>query len=66
MKLRLLALIPAVILILLGLVWVLQGVGLLKGSFMTGQTMWEVIGFVVLVVGLAIGWFGLSGTRRHA
>jgi hypothetical protein len=66
MKVRLLALVPAVILVLLGLVWILQGVGLLKGSVMTGQTRWEVIGFVVLIVGLILGWFGLSGSRRHA
>jgi hypothetical protein len=66
MKPRLLLLIPAAIMVLLGLVWVLQGVGLLKGGFMTGQTTWEVIGFMAPLVGLALGWLGLAGSRRSA
>jgi hypothetical protein len=64
MVIRRLALIPAVILVLAGLVWILQGIGVIKGSFMTGSQTWEVIGFVVLIVGLIIGRFGLSRRRR--
>ena len=40
-----------VVAILVGLVWVGQGAGLIKGSFMTGSGMWLVIGLVLLVVG---------------
>jgi hypothetical protein len=64
MNARRLALIPALVLILAGLVWVLQGIGLIKGSFMTGSQTWEVIGFVVLIVGLVIGRFGLTRRRQ--
>ena len=42
------------LLVLVGAVWVLQGVGLLGGSFMTGQTLWLVIGAVVAIVGLGL------------
>ena len=34
-----------------GGVWMLQGVGVLPGSFMTGQTFWAVVGALMLVVG---------------
>ena len=32
--------------ILMGGVWLLQGLGILPGSFMTGQTFWAVMGAV--------------------
>jgi hypothetical protein len=40
------------LLILIGCVWFLQGINVLPGSFMTGQTRWAVIGAVAVVVGL--------------
>jgi drug/metabolite transporter (DMT)-like permease len=39
------------VLVLVGVVWLLQGVGLLQGSVMTGQTLWVVVGAVALVLG---------------
>ena len=36
---------------LVGGVWLLQGVGILPGSFMTGQTFWAVMGVIFLAVG---------------
>ena len=38
---------------LLGLVWIGQGVGLIRGSFMTGDPKWAVIGAVLLVAAAA-------------
>src|SRR5438067_13868748 len=49
---------------LTGLVWTLQGLGYIGGSFMTGATLWAVIGPVVLLAGLAIMVAGLRGRRR--
>jgi len=46
---------------LIGAVWLLQGVGVLGGSPMTGQTRWAVIGGALLVVGLYV----LSGIRNR-
>jgi hypothetical protein len=37
-----------------GVVWLGQGTGLMKGSFMTGETLWAVIGGVLLVLGLLL------------
>jgi hypothetical protein len=42
------------LLVLIGAVWTLQGFGLIGGSFMTGSTMWLVIGLVVAAVGVAL------------
>ena len=40
-----------VLLILIGAVWFLQGIGVLPGSFMTGQIIWAIIGAVCIVGG---------------
>jgi uncharacterized membrane protein len=51
------------VLVVVGLVWIGQGVGLLPGSFMTGQAIWAVIGLVVLVVALGLLWSALRPDR---
>lgn len=61
---RRLLLIPAVLLILVGLAFTLQGVNVLKGSsLMSGHPQWAAIGIVLILIGLVFGWFGL-GRRR--
>lgn len=49
---------------LTGIVWTLQGLGYINGSFMTGATLWAVIGPVVALAGLAVIIVGLRGWRR--
>ena len=51
------------LLTLMGAVWMLQGVNVLPGSMMTGQTFWAVAGAVTLVVGLALAYLGVRGGR---
>lgn len=43
-----------VVAILIGAVWVGQGLNLIPGSFMTGDPTWFVIGAVVALVGLLL------------
>jgi uncharacterized membrane protein HdeD (DUF308 family) len=43
-----------VVLVLVGAVWVLQGLDLLGGSSMTGHAVWTVIGAPMVVVGVAL------------
>jgi len=43
-----------------GVVWLGQGVGLIGGSFMTGEALWAVIGAVCLFFGAML----LIGARR--
>lgn len=46
-----------VILILVGLVWILQGVNILPGSFMSGKILYTFLGIAVDVVGAALLFF---------
>lgn len=41
---------------LTGAVWILQGIGVLPGSFMTGQIVWAAIGAVLLFVSALLLW----------
>src|SRR5664279_3671398 len=41
-----------VLLVLVGLIWTLQGLGYLKGSVMTGATLWAIIGPIVAILGV--------------
>jgi len=49
---------------LAGLVWTLQGLGYVGGSFMSGATVWAVIGPIVALAGLALIALGLRSRRR--
>jgi hypothetical protein len=50
--------------VLAGLVWTLQGLGYVGGSFMSGATVWAVIGPLVALAGLVLIGLGLRGRRR--
>ena len=45
-----------------GGIWVLQGIGVLPGSFMTGQILWAAIGAVLLFVSGLLLWFAYRPT----
>jgi len=60
---RTLSLVIGGIAILAGGIWILQGTGVLPGSFMTGQRMWLIIGVIVAIVGVALAY---NGIRRPA
>jgi hypothetical protein len=51
------------ILILVGGVWFLQGIGVLGGSGMSGETLWAVVGPIVALVGLGALGVGLRRPR---
>jgi hypothetical protein len=53
-----------VLVALAGAVWTLQGLGYIGGSFMSGATLWAVIGPIVLLAGLAIIYLALRRRRR--
>ena len=40
------------LLVAIGTIWFLQGINVLPGSFMTGQTKWAVIGAVCFAAGI--------------
>lgn len=55
---RLARLVVGAIVALAGIVWFLQGVGVLPGSFMTGSLLWAVIGAVCILVGGGLLYWG--------
>jgi uncharacterized membrane protein HdeD (DUF308 family) len=46
--------IAGVLLVVAGTVWFLQGINVLPGSFMTGQTKWAIYGAISSVAGLVL------------
>lgn len=54
-----------VTLVLVGLLWTLQGAGILPGSFMTGDRLWLVIGLVGVVAGAALLLRAVRGRARR-
>jgi hypothetical protein len=44
----------AVVLLVVGVVWFFQGVGVIHGSFMTGEAVWAVIGALCVAGGVAL------------
>ena len=49
------------LLMLAGVVFTLQGVGVLGGSVMSGVTFWAVAGPVIALAGLVLAVIGLGG-----
>ena len=46
--------IAGVVLAIAGLIWALQGFNVIGGSFMSGDSVWAIIGPIVAVVGVAL------------
>ncbi|WP_030527852.1 hypothetical protein LG324_15725 [Phycicoccus jejuensis] len=51
------------VLVLVGLLWMLQGLGYVGGSPMTGVTLWAVVGPLVAFAGLALAFLGGRRSR---
>ena len=60
-----LLLLPAILLIMIGLVFTLQGVGVHPGSGMSGHQQWWVIGIVMIVIGLVLRWLAAHRGRAR-
>jgi hypothetical protein len=60
---RLIGNLLALLVLAIGVLWSLQGLGLVQGSFMTGQTRWLYIGLAAMLVG-AIGLAWANRSRR--
>lgn len=47
----------AILLIIAGMIWALQGLNILPGTFMRGDPQWVINGAVTAVIGIALFWF---------
>jgi uncharacterized membrane protein HdeD (DUF308 family) len=54
--------VSGVLCLLAGCIWILQGINVLPGSFMTGQTKWAVLGALLAVAGIVLL---ISANRRR-
>jgi cell division protein FtsX len=53
------------ILVVVGAVWIGQGMGLFNGSgFMDNNRIWAVIGAVLVVGGVIVGWTAVRARRQ--
>ena len=52
---RAFGLVAAVLMVVLGGLWTLQGLGYVGGSSMTGSDTWAIVGPVVAGLGVALG-----------
>jgi hypothetical protein len=53
--------VAGVLCLIVGCVWILQGINVLPGSFMTGQTKWAVNGGYLVIAGIGL----LIAAKRH-
>jgi hypothetical protein len=60
---RIVLIAAGVLLILVGVVWMLQGLGTIGGSAMSGKTQWALIGPIVALIGAGVAIAGIR-TRR--
>jgi hypothetical protein len=47
----------AILLILSGGIWVLQGINILPGSSMSGDPQWVINGTICMLIGAGLFWF---------
>jgi hypothetical protein len=62
---RIVLIVLGVIALLAGIVWSGQGLGVIPGSFMTGDRTWFYIGLVVAFVGLVLLLVGLRRSKPN-
>lgn len=72
---RVVLMVGGVVLILLGVLWALQGLGVVGGSVMSRVTLWAIVGPIVALVGVFLLWRGIrrspsaagpAGPPRHS
>lgn len=52
----------AIVVAAVGAVFTLQGIGVLRGSFMSGSAIWAIIGIAMVVIGL-VAYARVTRTR---
>ncbi|OYV88571.1 MAG: hypothetical protein B7Z63_00180 [Ignavibacteriae bacterium 37-53-5] len=55
----------AVLFIVAGGIWFLQGVNVLPGSFMTGNPQWAINGGIMIVVCAGILWWANRSRKKN-
>jgi hypothetical protein len=53
----------AILLVAVGVIWILQGINVLPGSFMTGQIRWAYRGGIAALAGVTLLLLTMRGRR---
>jgi hypothetical protein len=61
---RITLIVVSALLMVVGVVWFLQGINVLPGSFMTGQTQWAIYGAVAFFGGVLVALLARRVSRR--
>jgi hypothetical protein len=51
--------------VVLGALWTLQGLGVLRGSVMSDETVWAMIGPIVALIGIVLIVLAMRARRRR-
>lgn len=63
---RWILLVVGALMMVMGLIWTLQGLNVLGGSAMTGETLWAIVGPIVAIAGVVTVGLGIRrGTARR-
>ena len=65
MRLHWVMLALGILLDLMGTIWLLQGVNILPGSFMTGQPFWAGAGIVLIIAGMSLVVLAMRRKSEH-
>lgn len=63
--LRIAGMIVGALSVLMGVVWIFQGINVIPGSFMTGDIDWSYRGGVLAVVGLVVLFLSMRKPRSN-
>ena len=55
-----------IVLLLAGIVWTLQGLNIMGGSAMSGDSTWAIVGPIVFVIGMLLFLFGVRSRSSRS
>ena len=63
---KLVGIVVGALVVVIGLVWTLQGAGVLvSASPMVGEELWVFLGLVTMFIGALVAWLGLRRSPRR-